>query len=69
MTQAGRRLLSTAKVAGRLAAAEQTMRAWVAKGLLEGVRLGDGKLARYRIESEALERLVPGRGSSVERRA
>jgi excisionase family DNA binding protein len=50
--------LTPADVAKRLGVSEVSVRRWVLEGKLEGVRLGDGQLARYRVSEDALDRFV-----------
>ncbi len=51
-------LLTADQAARRLGVSAETVRRWIADGRLDGVRLGDGPLARYRIDPDALERFL-----------
>jgi excisionase family DNA binding protein len=50
--------LTPADIAKRLGVSEVSVRRWVLEGKLEGIRLGDGQLARYRVSEDALDRFV-----------
>jgi excisionase family DNA binding protein len=51
-------LLSAEQAARRLGVSAETVRRWIATGQLEGVRLGDARLARYRTSPDAIERFL-----------
>jgi excisionase family DNA binding protein len=51
-------MLSPEQAGRRLGVSAETVRRWVTEGRLEGVRLGDAPLARYRISADALERFL-----------
>ncbi len=49
-------MLTTEETARRIGVKQSTVRAWLNKGLLEGTKVGGGKL--WRIREEALEEFL-----------
>ena len=50
--------LTARDIAVKVGVSEVTVRRWLKSGQLEGVRLGTGRVARYRIGAEALAAFV-----------
>lgn len=57
-TTAKSQLLSPTQVSRALGVSSASVRRWVGDGRLEGVRLGEGPLARIRVEQDAVDRFV-----------
>lgn len=56
MSMMSNQLLTTEEAARRIGVKQTTVRTWLNKGLLEGTKVGGGKL--WRISEEALEEFI-----------
>jgi excisionase family DNA binding protein len=64
MQAAVERLLTLPQVADRLSVSTASVRHWITTGELEGIRLGDSPLARYRVPEGAIDKFIRAAGRS-----